>query len=271
MRPLCEQTVLVTGATDGLGRAVARELAARGAAVLVHGRDLGRGTETIEQIRRSTGNERVRLHLADFSSLGEVRRMADALRAEHERLDVLVNNAGVYLAERREGAEGYELTFTVNYLAPFLLTRLLLGLLRASAPARIVNVASIGQAPIDFGDPLLERRYDGFRAYAQSKLAQISFTVELAERLDAGITVNALHPATLMPTKMVRDAFGRSQDSLDEGVASTLRLVVDERLDGVSGRFFDKQRESAAHRQAYDPDARRELWALSERLCGLTP
>ncbi len=269
MRPIAEQTVLVTGATDGLGRAVARALAARGATVLVHGRDRRRGAETIREIREATGSEQIHLHLADFSSLAEVRRLAADVRAEHDRLDVLVNNAGVYMSDRREGAEGYELTFTVNHLAHFLLTNLLLSLLRASAPARIVNVASIGQAPIDFRDPLLERRYDGFRAYAQSKLAQISFTFELAERLDAGITVNALHPATLMPTKMVRQAFGRRQDSLEQGVASTLRLVLDERLDGVSGRFFDKQRESRAHRQAYDPAARRELWNLSERLCGL--
>ena len=269
MRPIAEQTVLVTGATDGLGRALAHALAGRGATVLVHGRDRERGVATIHAIRRSTGNDRLRLHLADFASLAEVRRMAGELAREHERLDALVNNAGVHLRRRRQSAEGHELTFAVNHLAPFLLTCLLLPLLKRSAPARIVNVASIGQAAIDFGDPMLERGYDGFRAYAQSKLAQIMFTFELAERLEPGVTVNALHPATLMPTKMVRQGFGRTQDSLEEGVASTLRLVADERLDGVTGRFFDKLREAGAHRQAYDRAARRALWELSARLCGL--
>jgi NAD(P)-dependent dehydrogenase (short-subunit alcohol dehydrogenase family) len=269
VHPRVRPTVLVTGATDGLGRGLAHALAARGANVLVHGRDAERGAAAIREIREATGSDRLQLHLADFSSLEEVRRLAGELQREHDRLDVLVNNAGVYLRRRQTSADGIELTFAVNYLAPFLLTHLLLGALRASAPARIVNVASAGQAPIDFADPMLERGYDGFRAYAQSKLAQIAFTFELAERLEPGIAVNALHPATLMPTKMVREGFGRTHDSLEQGVAATLRLALDERLDGVSGRYFDGERESRAHRQAYDRAARRELWRLSERLCGL--
>jgi NAD(P)-dependent dehydrogenase (short-subunit alcohol dehydrogenase family) len=169
--------------------------------------------------------------------------------------------------ERRESADGYELTFAVNYLSHFLLTRLLLARLRE--PGRIVNVASLGQAPLDFGDLMLENGYEGYTAYAKTKLAQILFTVSLAERLaDRDVTVNALHPATLMETKMVLDNLGSARSSVDEGAQAVLRLVTDPELDGVSGRFFDGTRESAAQAQAYDPEARRRLWEESERLTG---
>jgi NAD(P)-dependent dehydrogenase (short-subunit alcohol dehydrogenase family) len=263
----------VTGATSGLGRGVARDLAGRGAEVLLHGRDPGRTDAVVREIRRETRNERVQPYLADLASLDEVRQLATEVGDGRERLDVLVNNAGVATRERLESAEGHELSFAVNYLAGFLLTALLLGLLRRSAPARIVNVASIGQSPIDFDDVLLERSFDGFRAYAQSKLAQIMFTVELASRLrkagEQGITVNALHPATLMDTQMVRQTFGSPRTGVEEGVEATVRLVLDEDLAGVSGRYYDGLAESAAHRQAYDPEARRRLWALSEELTGV--
>ena len=134
-------------------------------------------------------------------------------------------------------------------------------------PARIVNVSSLGQAPLDFDDLMLERRYDGYGAYAQSKLAQVLFTIELAERLEGrDITVNAIHPATLMDTKMVRDNLGSVRSSVEEGVEAVLRLIEDPELDGVSGLFFDGRREAIADSQAYDPDARHRLWEESERL-----
>jgi NAD(P)-dependent dehydrogenase (short-subunit alcohol dehydrogenase family) len=266
-----DSTVLVTGATDGLGRATALELAARGATVLVHGRSRERGEQTVSELRETTGTQRrIHLHIADLSSLSDVRDLASEVERDHERLDVLVNNAGIISDERRLSADGHELTFAVNHLSHFLLTQLLLPLLRRSAPARIVNVSSIGQRPIDFADPMLERRYGGFGAYAQSKLAQIMFTFELAERLaaegEAGVTVNALHPATLMDTKMVRETFGRARSSVAEGVEAVVRLAVAEELERVSGRYFDGLRESSAHGQAYDPEARRRLWELSEEL-----
>jgi NAD(P)-dependent dehydrogenase (short-subunit alcohol dehydrogenase family) len=273
MRPVSEQTVLVTGATDGLGRALARELAAEGAAVLVHGRSRARLDESLGEIRAATGNDRAHGYLADFASLGDVRRLAQEVERDCERLDVHVNNAGIgggpRGGRRETSADGYELRFAVNYLAPFLLTSLLLPLLRRSAPSRIANVASVGQSPIDFDDVMLERRYDGMRAYSQSKLAQITFTFELAERLrSAGddVSVNVLHPATLMNTKMVYESFGYTTSTVEEGVAATLRLAIAPELDGVSGRYFNQLREDEAQAQAYDPDARRRLWELSESL-----
>jgi NAD(P)-dependent dehydrogenase (short-subunit alcohol dehydrogenase family) len=275
MRPLDEQTVLVTGSTDGLGRALARELAGRGATVLLHGRSSERLEDSLRELREATGSVRLRGYLADFASLDEVRRLAGEVKRDVGRLEVLVNNAGIGAGKdgaREESADGLELRFAVNYLAPFLLTSLLLPLLVRSIPARIVNVASAGQAPIDFDDVMLERGYDGGRAYAQSKLAQIMFTFELAERLrgdDEGVTVNALHPASLMNTKIVYESFGYTMSTVEDGVEATLRLAVSPDLDGISGRYFDRLREARAHEQAYDPEARRRLWRLSEQLAGL--
>jgi NAD(P)-dependent dehydrogenase (short-subunit alcohol dehydrogenase family) len=258
VRPADEQRVLVTGSTDGLGKRVAAELAQRGAAVLVHGRDPAK-VEDVAREMQAAGTL-----VADLASLDAVRRMAGKI----DELDTLVNNAGVMVPERSESAHGYELTFAVNHLSHFLLTRLVLDRLRE--PARIVNVSSIGQMPLNFDDLMLERSYDPFRAYAQSKLAQVMFTFELAERLsDRDITVNAIHPATLMDTKMVLETFGRPRSSVEEGTRAVLRLIADPELEGVTGRFFDGTRESAAHQQAYDPEARRRLWEVSERLVGL--
>jgi len=269
MRDLAEATILVTGATDGLGKRVALELAAKGATVLLHGRNPERLQTVLEEMRRETGSEKLRSYLADLSSLGAVRGLAERVLSDEERLDVLVNNAGVIVPERRESEDGYELTFAVNYLAHFLLTSLLLPLLRDSAPARIVNVASAGQSPVDFGDVMLERGYDGMRAYSQSKLAQIMFTFELAERLQGtDVTVNALHPASLMDTKMVLETFGHTMSTVQEGADAAVRLAVSPELEGVTGRYFDGQREARANRQAYDAQARKKLWVLSEELCG---
>jgi NAD(P)-dependent dehydrogenase (short-subunit alcohol dehydrogenase family) len=269
MDNLAEAKILVTGATDGLGKRVAFELAATGATVLLHGRRRERLEATLEEAREETGSEKLGSYLADLSSLGEVRALAEQVLTEQDRLDVLVNNAGVIAEERRESEDGYQLTFAVNYLAHFLLTHLLLPLLRDSAPARVVNVASAGQSPIDFDDVLLERGYDPMRAYTQSKVAQVMFTFELAERLQgSGVTVNALHPASLMDTKMVLETFGRSMSTVEEGAEATVRLATSPELEGITGRYFDGTREGRANPQAYDEEARKRLWTLSEQLCG---
>jgi NAD(P)-dependent dehydrogenase (short-subunit alcohol dehydrogenase family) len=275
VRAIDETTVLITGATDGLGRAVAERLAADGAHLHLHGRNPERLEVTSAEIERVSG-ERPQTHVADLASLDQVRALAEEVARSADQLHVLISNAGIGsgkpdLTTRQESQDGYELRFAVNYLAGFALTLRLLPLLRRSAPARIVNVASLGQAPIDFGDVMLENGYSGGRAYAQSKLAQITSGFELAERLAGdGITVNSLHPGTYMPTKIVLEEIGHSADSLETGVESTVRLATAPELEGVTGRFFDRQSESSAQAQAYDADARRRLWDLSLELTGVT-
>jgi NAD(P)-dependent dehydrogenase (short-subunit alcohol dehydrogenase family) len=277
MRALEQQTVLITGATDGLGRALAAELAAAGATLLVHGRDEERGRATIAEIQASTGNEKLQWLGADLSSLEEVRALAHGVAGRFDRLDALVNNAGIGTSLPGEGArlesqDGYELRFAVNYLSGYLLTRMLLPLLERSQPARVVNVSSAGQAAIDFDDVMLERRYDGVQAYCQSKLAQIMFTFDLAEELDGSVLgASSLHPATYMPTKMVLAAGVRPTSTLEQGVQATLRLVIDAELDGVTGAYFNGLQRADPHPQALDPHARRRLRELSDRLCGLDP
>jgi len=273
MTPLAEQTILVTGATDGLGKAVAASLAGERARLILHGRDDARLEATADELGGTSGNDEIRCYRADFASLDSVRALGDEIARDYDRLDALVNNAGIGRklpgeGERLESRDGHELRFAVNYLAHYALTRSLLPLIRDSAPARIVNVSSAGQAPIDFDDVMLERYYSGVQAYCQSKLAQVMFTFDLAEELDPGaVTANCLHPATYMPTKMVHAAGVNPASSLEEGRDATLRLVTDPDLDGVSGHYFNGTREEAAHPQAYDEDARRQLRELSERLC----
>ena len=275
MRPLDEQTILITGATDGLGRALAAELAPTGATLLLHGREDARGQQAIDEIAARTGSRRLHWLKADFASLDEVRGLADRVTDEHPQVSMLVNNAGIGFtsngaARREESRDGHELRFAVNYLAGYLLTRRLLSRLGDSAITRIVNVASIGQAPVDFDDVMLRKHYDGFLAYRQSKLAQIMFTFDLADELDPGkVTANCLHPATFMPTKMVLDAGGTPASSLEEGVQATLRLITDPGLDGVTGRFFNGTAEAEPHPQARDVAARTRLRELSDQLCGL--
>lgn len=270
MDPLATNpTILITGATDGLGQALAHRLAADGVALILHGRDPDRLDRTAEEIAAKQSTDRPHTVVADLAELAQVRRLAAEVSDLTDSLDVLVSNAGIGSGEpdgrtRRTSADGFELRFAVNYLAGFLLTLELLPLLRSSAPARIVNVASLGQYPLDFDDLMLERAYNGGRAYSQSKLAQIMSGFELANRVPAGeVTVNSLHPGTYMPTKMVMQEMGRSVDSLDTGVAATRRLAVDPALAQTTGRFFDRTKQARAHPQAYDPNARAELWRRS--------
>ena len=275
---MSRRTVLVTGATDGLGRALAERLAVDGDRIILHGRDPDRLTASAGAIRDRCGADTVITVRADLADLAEVRGLAGDIRAATDRLDVFVSNAGIGGGEpdgheRRTSADGYELRFAVNYLAGFLLTLELLPLLRRSAgddgPSRVVNVASIGQAPLDFDDLMLERRYSGDRAYGQSKLAQIMSGFEFAGRVPPGeATVNSLHPATHMPTKMVMLEIGHSVDTMDTGVAATRRLAVDPDLARVTGEFFDRTRPARARAQAYDVAARHELWRRSLDLVG---
>lgn len=258
---------LITGSTGGLGAEVARRLADRGHHVILHGRSRERGEALVAELEADDRGGAA-FYAADLADLDAARDLADSIMRDYDRLDLLINNAGVWIkGDRQESADGHELHFAVNYLAHFLLTRRLLPLLEGSAPARIINVASGAQEPLDFGDLMLENDYSPGSAYARSKLAQVLFTVELARELEGrGITVVALHPATFMDTGMVREAGVRPRSSVAEGADAVLHLVTASELE--SGRYFDGQRPARAHDQAYDPAARRRLRRLSEELTG---
>ncbi len=264
-----QQVILVTGATSGLGREVALRLAAGGAHVIAHGRDTARGREVIDEIQKS-GKGSARFYAADLASNADIRRFAAAILADYQRLDVLVNNAGIGTVpqEREVTSEGIESRMQVNYLSGVLLTRLLLPRLLASAPSRVVNVSSLSASPINFDDVMMEQGFSGGRAYGQSKLAQVMFTFDLAAELEGkGVTVNALHPATMMPTGMVLRTGRPARSTIDEGARAVLHLVRDA---GVgTGQFFVGQSPGRAHAQAYDADARARLKQWSEARAGI--
>jgi NAD(P)-dependent dehydrogenase (short-subunit alcohol dehydrogenase family) len=264
---------LVTGSTDGVGRYVAARLAAAGATILIHGRDKARAKSLIDEIRGRGHGEAI-FYQADLSSLSGARQLADAVVADHQRLDVFISNAGIGSRtlgpERRISADGHELRFAVNYLSGFLLAHLLLPLLKASAPSRIVNVASLGQHPIDFDDVMITKGYNGARAYAQSKLAQIMFTIDLTGELKgSGVTVNSLHPATYMNTTMVREGGITPVSTVEQGGEAILHLAAGDDVADKTGLFFNGKNQAQANPQAYDAAARKRLRALSLALTGL--
>lgn len=275
MKPLAQQTILITGSTDGLGKQTALALANQGATILLHGRNQQRLETLQREIQGVTGNTHLETYLADLAELSEVRSLAERVQTHHPRLDMLINNAGVgggkLLGERRAlSRDGYELRFAVNYLAPFLLTHLLLPSLRHSKPSRIIHIGSVGQSSIDFDDIMFEHRYNGVEAYRRSKLALVMFTIDLANLLKGeSITVNCVHPASLMNTKMVRETIPFPQTTVEEGLRSVMYLATSPELDHVTGKYFDQLQEARAHPQAYDLAARDLLRQVSERLTGL--
>jgi retinol dehydrogenase-14 len=276
------RTCLVTGATSGIGKATATGLARLGADLVLVARDPARGQATVAEIQAATGNPRVEVLLADLSSQASVRRAAEELRRGHDRLHVLVNNAGGYWATRHVTVDGLELTFALNHLAYFLLTNLLLDLLRASAPARIVNVTSGAQATgrIHFDDLQFERRYRGQAAYNQSKLANVLFTYELARRLEgSGVTVNCVHPGVVR-TNFGRDDMGPVMRLLtplarpfmrtpEQGADTPVWLASSSGVEGVTGRYYARRQARRSSGRSYDPELARRLWRVSEELAGL--
>ncbi|WP_327138788.1 SDR family NAD(P)-dependent oxidoreductase [Nocardia sp. NBC_01327] len=262
-----DRTVLITGATDGLGRELAVRLGAAGARLILHGRNADRAAAVAAEVTAASGHAPL-IILADLSRLAEVDRLADEIIAGTSRLDVLVNNAGTGGrpdGKRELSADGNELVWAVNHLAPYRLTRRLLPLLHTSAPARVVNVASAGQQEIDLDDPTPEHDYNAYTAYCRAKLAIIMATIEYAEELDGtGVTVNALHPATLMATTMVRESGATPISTIAEGADATLRLICDPALAQITGRYFNGARQSRPHTQADDPKARRRLIEISD-------
>jgi len=264
-----QRVAVVTGSTSGLGQELAMRLADMGMFVVVHGRSEERGREVVAEIEAAGG--KARFYRADFGSFAETRAFGEAVLRDYDRLDVLVNNAGFGRApnERMVSQDGLEFRFQVNHLSHFMLTRMWMPLLRGSVPSRIVNVSSGAQTPIDFDDVMLERgTFDGGRAYAQSKLAQIFFTLDLAEELEGtGVTVNALHPATFMDTRMVERAGIEPRSTVDEGADAVMQLITE---DVGTGGYFNGLRAARANAQAYDEDARRRLRELSENLTGVS-
>ena len=274
------KVALVTGGTSGIGKATATALAAMGADVVVVGRDRGRGEGAAEEIRAQTGG-RVDLALADLSSQAEVRSLAEEFKRRYDRLDVLVNNAGLVQSTRTETPDGLESTFAINHLAPFLLTNLLLDTLKESAPSRVVTVSSEAErwGNIDFDDLQSKKRYRGFPVYGMTKLANIMFTYELAGRLEGtGVTATCMHPGAVNtrfgtnntgPMTILFRLFKPFMRSPEQGADTVIWLASSPDVEGVSGRYYADRKPMEPKKIANDPAARRRLWEESERLTGL--
>jgi NAD(P)-dependent dehydrogenase (short-subunit alcohol dehydrogenase family) len=270
LKPINEQIILITGSTDGIGKLTALQLAKKNANVLVHGRNKDKVKKTVEEIKDLAGNKAIDGFTADFSSLEEVRSLADEVIKKYSRLEILINNAGAGFSDERYSRDGHELRLAVNYLAPFLLTHLLLPTLKNSAPSRIINVSSIGQSPIDFDDIMLEKKFDSVKAYRQSKLALIMFTFDLAEQLkNDNVTVNSLHPGTFLNTNMVRRSNINPLGEPESGADAEVYLATSENLISVTGKYFNVKSETKAHADAYNKDKRRRLQELSFKFTNL--
>lgn len=275
------KVVLITGATSGMGKATARALATYGATVVIHGRDEEKAKETVEAIKEETKNPAIYYIVKDFERLGDVRLLASEFQRQFHRLDVLVNNVGAVFSKRQESVDGIELTLQVNYLGHFLLTNLLLDMLKASAPSRIVNISSglHERGRIDFEDLQMNRKFSGQKAYASSKLAQVLFTYELAKRLEgSAVTCNASNPglakthlgydAGLLTSLSKRfvDIFGKSAEKAAE---TTIYLATSPEVEGVSGKYFEEKQEAESSEMSYNTSAAQRLWDASLRLTKL--
>ena len=275
------KVVLITGGTSGIGKAAATALARMGTQIVVTGRDRRRGEAAIKEIQRDSGNGKVSLLLADLAAQAEVRRLTEEFEERHHRLDVLVNNAGLIQDRRTLTPDGVETTLAVNHLAPFLLANLLLDKLKRSAPSRVVTVSSEAQrsGELDFNDLQNARRYRPFGAYGRSKLANIMFTYELAERLEGtGVTANCLHPGSVntnfgknsrSPTTLVFRALKPFMRTPERGADTLVYLAASQDVEGTTGRYLSDGREILSLPQSYEPSARQRLWRASEALTGL--
>ncbi len=263
------KTILITGSTDGIGRQIALQLSRMGHKILVHGRDKEKGARVLDEINRESCNENLALYISDFADLTSVVQLGKEIQREQERLDVLIHNAGVFSPRHIITRDGNELTFQVNHLAPFLLTHLLMDLMKKSAPARIVIVASAAHysATADYFEDLKgEKSYSSFSAYSFSKLANILFSRELAERLESsGVTSNSLHPGTI-DTNMLRISYGGGGRSVEEGAETPIHLAISDEVEGISGKYFSSKREKLPSDLAQNEELQKKLWKISEDL-----
>lgn len=265
------KTVLITGVTDGIGKVALLDIAAQGATVTGVGRNPGKIARVMDEARSRGVAERVSFLEADLSDMSQVRDLAAAFQAQQDRLDVLVNNAGAVFTQRRETADGFEMTFALNHLAYFLLTHLLLDTLKASAPARVVNVASGYQMQVDFSDLQCTKSYRGWGAYGRSKTANVLFTFELARRLEGtGVTATVLHPGEVRTNFHVAAGMSPMGNLTPEQGAETLiYLATSPEVEGVTGEYFVNKRPARASSQAYDTKAQARLWRESAALVGV--
>jgi NAD(P)-dependent dehydrogenase (short-subunit alcohol dehydrogenase family) len=266
------RVVLITGSTDGIGKQTALELADMGARVILHGRNEEKGMKVLEEIRHRTGNDGLEFFLADLSSQAEVRKLSSQVQDRHDKLHVLINNAGVYMRDRKLTPDGFESTFAVNFLAPFLLTNLLLDLLKESSPSRIISTASIAHvnARVDLNNLQGERGYDGFDAYALSKLAIILFTYRLADKLkNTKVTANCLHPGVIN-TKLLRAGWGLGGENVEVGARTPVYLASSPEVEGVSGRYFENMHPSTSSPLSRDKELQETFWKIGEKLTGLS-
>jgi len=283
MDDLSGKTVLITGATNGIGEAATLELAKRAAHVVIVGRNQAKTQHVLQQIKDASGNPAVDSLLADLSSIAQVRQLAQAFRQNHSHLHVLINNAGGIFASRMVTAEGYERTFALNHLSYFLLTNLLLDMLKQDAPARIINVASRAHegSELNFDDLQNERTYPfgGYRAYGQSKLANIFFTYELARRLaNTGITVNGVHPGTVATgfgmnnggaMKLGMQIFHQFALTPMQGADTVVYLASSPDVEGINGKYWTLRKQVQSSPESYDEVAQKRLWMLSAQLTGI--
>ena len=278
-----DKIVMVTGANAGIGKITAQELARMGAHVVMVARSRKRGEAALAEIKRATGSSQIDLLLADLSSQTSIRQLAADFQARYDQLDILVNNAGAVFLKRQESIDGLEMTFALNHLGYFLLTNLLLDVIKASAPARIVNVSSMAhhQAQLNFDELQNNRSYQGFKVYSQSKLANIFFTHELARRLDgSGVTTNALHPGfvasnfaknngILARLAMNLAKFLRIARTTDKGAETSIYLASSPEVATVAGKYFDNKKEVRSSNISYNESDALQLWQISEQLTGL--
>jgi NAD(P)-dependent dehydrogenase (short-subunit alcohol dehydrogenase family) len=266
------KVMLVTGSTDGIGKETALELARRGATVILHGRNTGRCQQALDEAVRVTRNTSPGCFAADLGSLQEVRKLAHDIATQYDRLDVLINNAGVFMTSRVLSADGYEMTFAVNHLAPFLLTHSLLDLLKKSAPSRIITVSSVShqRARLDLENLQGEKHFTGYGAYALSKLGNVLFTAELAARLQgSGVVAMCLHPGVI-GTKLLREGFGgMSGGSVKQGAETAVFLASATDPEGFAGKYFIQRKEEQSTPLVHDVALRKQFWDVSARLCGI--
>lgn len=277
------KVVLITGGNAGIGLETARALAKKGATVVIVSRDATKGQQAVEDIKQTTNNDKVSFMQCDLGSQKQIHQLVADFKTKQDRLDVLVNNAGAFFSAYAETEDGIERQFAINHLGPFLLTNLLLDTIKASAPARIVNVASRAhyRGFINFNDLNYKKNYDGFiLAYSQSKLANVLFTNELARRLEGtGVTANSLHPGVVATDIALKESKGiyrlgwwiwkHFMITPEEGAATSIYVASSKDVEGVTGKYFDKSKEKKASDKALDKNLAARLWEISEKLTGL--